>query len=250
MGAAAGFDGRSPRDLPVDALKAAKRPVAGQISGKGGPSSELRPTNHRIEAFSDGVFAIVVTIMVLEIRIPDSLAFGGDRAALMNLMTLVGAYALSFLVIANLWTSHHYLIFTLQRPTRSTIWFNNLLLFCVTLIPITTRFLGQHPTSSRAAAAYGLVAAACTAAFMLLRSHAARTTHNPLYREIHRRVLKRTWGFLSIYLASIPLAFASPWLAWVCFAAVPPMLFLPIIRLPVEAKPQSMEDHALERSCP
>jgi len=165
--------------------------------------SELKPDSHRVEAFSDGVFAIVVTIMVLEIRIPDSLAFGTDPAALKHFATYLGTYALSFLVIVNLWTSHHYLLFTVRNPARTTLWYNSLLLFTVSLVPIATRFLGMHPMSSRAAAGYGLVAAACTAAFMLLRSHAARTTQNEVHRGIHRRVIRRTWVFLTIYLASI-----------------------------------------------
>lgn len=212
--------------------------------------AELQPDNHRIEAFSDGVFAIVVTIMVLEIRIPDSLAFGDDHATFTHFASYLGTYTLSFLVIANLWTSHHYLLFTVHKPARTTLWLNSLLLFCVTLVPIATRFLGMHPTSPRAAAAYGLVAAACTASFMLLRSHAARTTHNDLHRGIHRRVLRRAWVFLAIYMASIPLAFVSPWLAWACFVIVPPMLFLPVIGLPAAARGAPVEHRALERSCP
>ena len=210
---------------------------------------ELMPDNRRVEAFSDGVFAIVVTIMVLEIRIPDSLAFGNDPVALKEFATYISTYALSFLVIVNLWTSHHYLMFTLRQPARTTLWYNSLLLFTVTLVPVATRFLGMHPTSPRAAASYGLVAAVCTAAFMLLRSHAARTTHNDVHRGIHRRVISRTWLFLAIYVASIPLAFVNLWLAWLCFVIVPPMLFLPIIRVPAIDEHQP-RDHALERSCP
>ena len=212
--------------------------------------SELKPDNHRIEAFSDAVFAIVVTIMVFDIQIPDRLAFGTEPAAIAQFGALVGTYALSFLVIVNLWTSHHYLLFTLRKPARSSLWFNNLLLFAVSLLPLATRFLGMHPASPRAAAAYGLVAAACTAAFMLLRSHAARMTRNELHRSIHGRVLRRSSIILAIYLTSIPLAFVSPWLAWACFVIVPPMLFLPVIRAPVAAKSASAEDRALEHSCP
>jgi uncharacterized membrane protein len=211
--------------------------------------SELTPDNHRIEAFSDGVFAIVVTIMVLEIRIPDSLAFGTDPVALRHFATYLGTFALSFLVIVNLWTSHHYLLFTVSNPARATLWYNSLLLFAVTLIPVATRFLGMHPTSPRAAAAYGLMAAACTAAFILLRSHAARITHNEVHRGIHRRVIRRTWLFLAIYVASIPLAFVGLWLAWACFVIVPPMLFLPVIRVSGTGEHGSREQ-ALERSCP
>jgi len=211
--------------------------------------SELKPDSHRVEAFSDGVFAIVVTIMVLEIRIPDSLAFGTDPAALKHFATYLGTYALSFLVIVNLWTSHHYLLFTVRNPARTTLWYNSLLLFTVSLVPIATRFLGMHPMSSRAAAGYGLVAAACTAAFMLLRSHAARTTQNEVHRGIHRRVIRRTWVFLTIYLASIPLAFVNLWLAWLCFVIVPPMLFLPVIRIPVNDA-HALGERSMERSCP
>jgi uncharacterized membrane protein len=160
---------------------------------------------------------------------------------------LLLSYALSFFVIVNLWTSHHYLVFTVRNPTRVTIWLNNLLLFFVTLIPVTTRFLGMHPTSSRAAAAYGLLGVAATIAFMLLRSHAARITDNEVHRGIHRRVLRLTWLFLAIYAISVPLAFISPMLTWACFLIVPPMVFL----LPgIRAQHASDEHHELERSCP
>ena len=217
---------------------------------RGGQQSELMPTNRRIESFSDAVFAIVVTIMVLEIHIPDSFALAIDERAFQQFGGTVAAYALSFLVIANLWTSHHYLVFTLSRPARSTLWFNNLLLFCVSLIPLTTSFLGRFPSAPRAAAAFGLVAVACTASFMLLRSHAARVTHNEVHRGIHQRVLRLSWLFLAIYAASVPLAFVSPWLAWACFVVVPPMLFLPIIRATASPKPSPQEHRGLEHSCP
>lgn len=84
--------------------------------------AELRPISRRVEAFSDGVFAIAVTIMVFEIRIPDSFAFAGDSAALEEFAAVLLTYGLSFFVIVNLWTSHHYLLFTVHSPTRSTIW--------------------------------------------------------------------------------------------------------------------------------
>jgi uncharacterized membrane protein len=213
------------------------------------PDAELRPGNHRLELFSDGVFAIVITIMVLDVRIPASLAFANDAAAMRQVANELVAYALSFLVIANLWTSHHYLLFTITMPARGTVWLNNHLLFWISLIPVATRFLGHFPASSRAAAIYGVIAFGCTGAFMLLRSHAARMTHNDVHRMIHRRVLKRTWLFLAIYAASVPLAFVNVWLAWICFAIVPPMLFLPVIRAPADVG-HAAEHRALEHSCP
>lgn len=212
--------------------------------------TELRPTSRRLENFSDAVFAIVITIMVLEIQIPDSLAFANDPQSFRGFIAAFVTYALSFFVIANLWTSHHYLVFTVSNPARITIWLNNLLLFCVSTIPLATRFLGMHPQSPTAAAAYGTVGVACTASFMLLRSHAARLSHNPLHRDIHQRVLRRTWVFLSIYSVSIPLAFVSPWLAWACFLIVPPMLVLPVIRARSAENAEESEQRATERSCP
>lgn len=212
---------------------------------------ELRPTNRRVESFSDGVFAIAITIMVLEIQIPDSLAFADDPVLLRSFGAAYLTYALSFFVIANLWVSHHYLIFTLSRPTRTTIWFNNLLLFCISTIPLVTRFLGMHPLSPKAAAAYGLVGAASTAAFMLLRSHASRRTHNEAHRDIHHRILRKSALFLTIYLVSIPMAFVNVWLAWICFVCVPPMLVVPIIRAQIAKKgaPKGAH-HEMEHSCP
>lgn len=212
--------------------------------------SELRPTNHRVESFSDGVFAIVITIMVIEVDIPDRLAFSNDPQALATLSSAFATYALSFFVIANLWVSHHYLIFTLKMPSRGTICLNNLVLFCVSTIPLVTRFLGMFPTSSRAAAAYGFVGAACTGSFMLLRTHAARKTQNEAHRDIHHRILRRSAVFLSIYLGSMPLAFVSPWLAWACFISVPPMLFLPIIRAQIKKTESSEGNRGMEHSCP
>jgi len=87
--------------------------------------AELRPSNRRLESFSDAVFAIAVTIMVLEIHVPDSLAFANDWAAVNHFAALIVIYALSFLVIAILWGSHHYLTFTLPNSDRSTVWLNN-----------------------------------------------------------------------------------------------------------------------------
>lgn len=191
---------------------------------------ELRPSNRRIEAFSDAVFAIVVTIMVLEIRIPDDLAFGNDPAALMEVGALLATYALSFVIVAIYWGNHHYLIFTLPKADRVTIWLNNHTLLWITLIPIVARFLGSHPTSPRAVAAYAFVIMACTLSFSLLRRHAAQISNNEFHRALHRRVIRRIWPAVAVYAAAIPLAFVDVRLAWLCLLVLPAMFFLPIVR--------------------
>lgn len=195
---------------------------------------ELRPSNRRIENFSDAVFAIAVTIMVLEISIPDRLAFGDDPAELKHFAGLLLTYALSFVVVGILWASHHYLIFTLPKADRSTIWLNNHVLFWVTLIPIVARFFGMHPTSPRAAAAYAFVIMMNTVAFSILRAHAAKVSHNELHRAIHRRVFRKAGIAIALYAAAIPLAFVNVKLAWVLLLALPALFFLPVIRREME----------------
>jgi uncharacterized membrane protein len=190
--------------------------------------TELKPTNRRLESFSDAVFAIVVTIMVLEIQIPDSLAFGSNRDPLMEFGALLATYALSFVVIAIFWSNHHYLIFTLPKADRATIWLNNNALFWVTLIPIVARFFGFHPTSPRAAASYAFVVMMSTLSFSLLRRHAARISHNDFHRELHRRVFRRIWPAVASYAAAMALAFVDVRLAWACLLVLPAMFFLPV----------------------
>ena len=192
--------------------------------------AELSPTNQRIEAFSDAVFAIVVTIMILEIRIPDQLAFGNDPDALMALGAVTASYALSFVVIAIFWSNHHYLIFTLPKADRKTIWLNNNALFWITLIPIVARFFGQHPTSPRAVAAYAMVVMTCTISFSLLRRHGAQISENEFHRSLHRRVFRRIWPAVIAYAAAMWLAFVDVRIAWACLLVLPALFFLPVTR--------------------
>jgi uncharacterized membrane protein len=197
---------------------------------------ELRPDNRRLEFFSDAVFAIALTLMMLEVRIPDSLAFAGDSAALRSFLTPIATYALSFFVTMILWARNHYLIFTIPKPDRATIWLNALILFCVTLIPIAAHFFAFHPAAPRAAAGYGFALMACTASFSLLRVHAAKVCDNELHRAIHRRVLRKAWIATAIYAVSMPIAFVDIRLAWAIFLITPAMFFLPVIRPPLASK--------------
>lgn len=192
---------------------------------------ELQPTNRRVEAFSDAVFAIAVTIMVLEIRVPDRLAFANDMVALEDFATLLAIYVLSFVVVGILWANHHYLVFTLPKSDRATIWLNNHVLFWVTMVPVVARFFGQHPASPRATAAYAFVIMMCTFALTLLRRHAARVTENEGHRALHHRVFRRAWVAMTLYAAAIPTAFLNIRISWALLLILPAMFFLPVIRL-------------------
>jgi TMEM175 potassium channel family protein len=193
--------------------------------------AELKPSSQRIEAFSDGVFAVAVTIIVLEVRVPDSLAFATDAIALQQFVTLLAIYALTFVVVGILWANHHYLIFTLPTTDRASVWLNNHVLFWVTMVPVVARFFGLHPTSSRAIAAYAFVVMMCTVSLTLLRRHASRISDNQFHRAVHRRVFRKVWIAIAAYAAAIPLAFVDVRLSWALLIILPAMFFLPIVRV-------------------
>lgn len=194
------------------------------------PPLELRPNNRRIEGFSDGVFAVAVTIIVLEVRVPDSLAFANDAMAFRQFATLLAIYALTFVVVGILWANHHYLVTTLSRSDRATIWLNNHVLFWVTMVPIVARFFGLHPTSPRATAAYAFVVMMCTGSLAMLRLHASGKSANQFHRALHRRVFRRVWIAIGAYAAAIPLAFVDVRLSWALLIILPAIFFLPIVR--------------------
>jgi len=194
-------------------------------------ATKLEPSSRRIEGFSDGVFAVAVTIIVLETRVPDSLAFANDPAAFQRFATLLAIYALTFVVVGILWANHHYLVVTLTRPDRTTLWLNNHVLFWVTMVPIVARFFGQHPTSPRATAAYAFVVMMCTCALTLLRQHAWQVSASEFHRALHRRVFRKVWIAIAAYAAAIPLAFVDVRLSWALLIILPAMFFLPIVQV-------------------
>jgi uncharacterized membrane protein len=200
---------------------------------KSGPSlpRELHASNRRTESFSDGVFAVAVTIIVLEVRVPDSLAFANDAAAFEQFVTLLAIYVLSFVVVGILWANHHYLVITLRSTDRTTLWLNNHVLFWVTMVPVVARFFGLHPTSPRATAAYAFVVMMCTISLTLLRGHASRISTNEFHRALHRRVFRKVWIAIAAYAAAIPLAFVNVRLSWTLLIILPAMFFLPIVRV-------------------
>lgn len=194
-------------------------------------SLELQPNKQRIEAFSDGVFAVAVTIIVLEVRVPDSLAFANDEVAFQRFITLLAIYALTFVVVGILWANHHYLVTTLPKSDRTTLWLNNHVLFWVTMAPVVARFFGLHPTSARATAAYAFVVMMCTGSLALLRFHARALSANRFHRALHRRVFRRVWAAIGAYAAAIPLAFVNVRLSWALLVILPAIFFLPVVRV-------------------
>src|SRR5262245_40897661 len=110
-------------------------------------------TKSRLEAFSDGVIAILITIMVLELKVPH----GGDAHALKPLVPLFVAYVLSFIIVGIYWVNHHHLLHTIQHVTAGILWANLHLLFWLSLIPITTAWVGENHEAALPTAVYGAV---------------------------------------------------------------------------------------------
>jgi len=191
----------------------------------------------RLEAFSDGVIAIIVTIMVLELKVPDHIGDKGlANGLLVPLAPKLVSYAMSFLVVAIMWVNHHALMATVRHATRAILWQNNHLLFWMSLIPFATGFLGENPRLPDAYAVYGFVLAACAGAFSLLRWHAStQGRDNPELTKVHRAVLAKSLLGTALYAAAVPLAYVSILAPITIFVAIPVMFFLPILVGPARA---------------
>jgi uncharacterized membrane protein len=179
---------------------------------------------NRLESFSDGVVAIIITIMVLELKVPHA----PTRDALMELAPVFLSYALSFLVVAILWVNHHHLVHTAAQVNGRILWLNNHLLFWLSLVPFTTAYMGENHLAPLPVSLYGLALFLCGAAFDLLRREIARQqADDPVLAELHRRSTRRNAFSALLYLASVPLAWVSVWLSLAIFLLVPVMYFMP-----------------------
>ncbi|MEY2878679.1 MAG: hypothetical protein RLZZ15_1059 [Verrucomicrobiota bacterium] len=178
----------------------------------------------RLEAFSDGVIAIIITIMVLELKVPRA----ASLAALRDMWPLFFSYALSFLTVAIYWVNHHHLIHLVKRVNPGVMWANMNLLFWLSLVPFTTAYLGEHHASRLAVAAYGAVATACAISYYVLRHAIACQTHTEEHvSELHRRMLRKNRLAIAIYTGAVAVAYVSPLLALALIMAPAVMYFVP-----------------------
>ena len=118
----------------------------------------------RLEAFSDGVIAIIITIMVLELKAPQSVEFAG----LKDLVPYILSYVLSFVYVAIYWNNHHHLLHAVKQVNGAVLWANMHLLFWLSLIPFVSGWMGQHATAPLPIALYGLVLLMCAIAYFIL----------------------------------------------------------------------------------
>jgi uncharacterized membrane protein len=186
----------------------------------------------RLEAFSDGVIAILVTIMVLELKVPDALAEGLDPRALSAFWPKLGVYALSFLVLAIMWVNHHAMTRDLKRLEAPYTWMNMLLLFGMSLIPLVTDFYGGHIASPYATASYAGVLALTSWTFVAMRGWLMLHEADPHKVAKHRALERKNLFGASCYTASIALAFVNPWISLAIFILIPATFFTPDFLLP------------------
>src|SRR5271169_5675665 len=140
---------------------------------------------NRLEAFSDGVIAVIITIMVLELKVPRDTTLSSLRSLAPQFLS----YLLSFLVVAIMWVNHHHLLHSARRADARLLWSNNTLLFFMSLVPFVTAYMGNNCWDPRAVALYGFVLALCSISFFLLRwAIIQHHRDNPEMVEYHRRI--------------------------------------------------------------
>ena len=181
----------------------------------------------RLEAFSDGVLAIIITIMVLELKVPHAVGL----AALKPLLPVLLSYVLSFIYLGIYWNNHHHLFQATEQVSGGILWANLHLLFWLSLFPFTTGWMGENGLASTPTAIYGFVLLMAAIAFYILqRAIIAKEGRDSLLAE----AIGRDWkGKLSlvIYLAGIPLAFVGPWIASALYVFGALLWFIPDPRI-------------------
>lgn len=181
----------------------------------------------RVEAFSDGVIAIIVTIMVLELKVPHE----PTLRALLEITPIMLSYVLSFIVVGIMWVNHHALLGSAHRVDAHLLWANINLLFWMSLIPFVTAYMGENRAAPLTVTVYGLVLALASISFTPLRLTIAaqHREHLELTRQ-HRRVLLKNMISPALYLLGALLASASVWVSFALYVLVPVMYFMPQAR--------------------
>jgi uncharacterized membrane protein len=181
----------------------------------------------RLEAFSDGVVAILITIMVLELKVPHDASWG----ALVELKPVLLAYVLSFVYLGIYWNNHHHLIYITERVSGPVLWANLHLLFWLSLVPFTTAWMGENSFATVPTAAYGCVLLAAGLAYTILVR--AIIKENGPGSKVATAIGTDFKGYLSLalYVAAIPLAFVRSYVADAIYVFVALMWLVPDRRI-------------------
>jgi uncharacterized membrane protein len=181
----------------------------------------------RLEAFSDGVLAIIITIMVLELKVPR----GTEPGALQPLLPVFASYVLSFVYVGIYWNNHHHLFHSTRQVSGGVLWANLHLLFWLSLLPFTTGWMGQNHLAATPTAIYGVVLLmAAIAYYILVRAIIAQQGPGSLLAAAIGRDRKGKASVV-LYLFAAGLAFVSPWIASAIYLSVALLWLVPDRRI-------------------
>jgi uncharacterized membrane protein len=181
----------------------------------------------RLEAFTDGVVAIIITIMVLEIRVPH----GSDLAALQAGLPVLSAYVLSYVNVGIFWNNHHHMLHVTERVNGKVLWANLALLFWLSLVPFVIRWIDETGFTALPTAAYGVVLLCAAVSYQILQRQLI--AYNGRDSRLATAVGADFKGKLSLilYFAAIVLAFVRPWMAITLYVAVALLWLVPDRRI-------------------
>jgi TMEM175 potassium channel family protein len=184
-------------------------------------------TKGRLEAFSDGVIAILITIMVLELKVPH----GGDLASLRPVLPAFLTYVLSYLFLGIYWNNHHHLLQAATRVDGKILWANLHLLFWLSLVPVVTGWMGENHEQPLPTAMYGLVLLLAGVAYVILQSAiiARQGKDSPLAAALGRDLKGKASA--ALYALTVPLAFVERRASWVIFVIVAMIWLIPDRRI-------------------
>ena len=184
-------------------------------------------TARRLEAFSDGVIAILITIMVLELKVPH----GTEWAVLRPLWPVFLAYVLSFVILGVYWNNHHHMFHATDHIMGGVLWANLHLLFWLSLVPFVTGWMGENHFGPIPTALYGVVMLCCGVSYLILQTTIIR--HQGRHSRLAEAVGRDAKGKMSavLYTVSIPTAFVAPWVSLGIYVAVTLMWLCPDPRI-------------------
>lgn len=199
----------------------------------------MKITTQRLEAFSDGVIAIIITVMILELKLPD-LTHESSQAHMIGYLKSLApyffTYVFSFMMIGIFWTNHHHMFHLLETTDENLLWLNFVFLFALSLIPFATAIVGASPLLPLSVAIYGFVLLLTTVSFLVMRSYTIRRklVHVDKDRLLRWKIFKlsvraRTKSLVGtiVYGLAIGLAYVNIYIAYVLLAAPAVIFFLP-----------------------
>ena len=182
---------------------------------------------NRVEALSDGMIAIIITIMVLEMRPPES----ADLASITSLIPVLLVYTLSFVMLGIYWNNHHHLFQATKEVNASIMWGNLHLMFWLSLVPFATNWVGEQPGEASPTAIYGIIMIGAGMAYTVMQS--SIVAHHKDDKTLKELLGKNRKGIVSMagHIIATVLAFYNPWFSYVLFAAIALMWVIPDRRI-------------------